>query len=79
MVNSGEILPNDEGVFLIPDMWELGRINGEDDFGVGEALLRGLYSPPNHNPYGLSAKFHHIWQGVQWSPDSNPKCDKCDR
>jgi hypothetical protein len=38
-VNPGEVLPNDERVFLVPDMWELGRINGKDDFGAGKASL----------------------------------------
>ena len=38
-VNLGKVLPNDERVLLIPDMWELGRFNGKDDFGMGKALL----------------------------------------
>ena len=38
-VNLGEVLPNDERVFLVPDMRELGGFNGKDDFGADEALL----------------------------------------
>ena len=38
-MNSGKVLPNNGGVLLVPDMWELGRVDGKDDFGAGKELL----------------------------------------